>query len=142
MINLQRFRRGDPVEGYTFNGLKIIGNYVRISPSFGCIIIGIIEGVVEAPREYHVARLTLKRRKTPPTRPKKPKKQPKNRHFNAGDPVSARTKDGLMIVGEYHSYGPKPYAYIRGVICKNGELAPPSTRLTYKVIRETIQPWT
>lgn len=128
------FRKHDPVEGLTFDGLKIIGNYIRVAPSFGAIIIGIPEGKVEQPKEYRVQRFSLVSRKPP-------KKAERSTRISLipGDPCTGETPDGKLIIGKYCNAGPKPFAYIRGVISKDGLASPFDALETFKVLRSSLK---
>jgi len=134
MQRIIKFRKGDPVTGYTFDHQKIIGIYIRIRASFGVLVYGMPEGKVEDPKEYLCSRLTLESRKPP-----KPRQIDRKLKLAFGDLCTGTTPIGQTIIGTYANYGPKPFAFIRGAIAKDGLISPFDEKQTFKVLRSSLK---
>lgn len=135
MYSSVRFRKGDPVEGFSFTGQKIIGHFVRALPSFGVLILGIPEGSTELPSEHKCAKLSLTRLSVKP----RTRLKGATPSFANGDLCIGMTPQGDYIIGKYSNAGPKPYAFMRGVKAVNGLVSPFEPIQSFKVLRSSLK---
>jgi len=130
-------RKGDRISAHTLSGVKIIGYYIRNASGFGIIVKGLPEGEVSEAQEFHCSKLSVEKLARPPKSGRSGKGILSR--FVIGDPCTGISINGEFIIGQYANAGPKPYAFIRGIIAKDGLVSPFEVPKTYKVLRESLQ---
>lgn len=105
-----RFKIGERVNGFTFDGKRILGTYRGVKNSFGALIFGIEVGSFDHPSMWTCSTLTLERADLKTSKTRTAKIQLK---FKPGDACTGQTKEGLLVTG-YYMNSEGQFAWIRG----------------------------